>query len=184
METSEDFFDMRNAVKRSIIESKVISGQDQHVTVHGQCSFTWPLNLQKSWIPPFWSKYRLWGPLLTLTLPINDLKVCSRFLRWLRFLKVSLESLESILQLERYLTSFTPVVKFVYWQVTDNFADYYRWVVQHVYNNQLYIIGYIVGYYDKGTPVIFITLTTMLVGSYDISYDIVIWRLSWRPWTG
>ena len=126
---------------RSSIESKFISGQDQHVIVHGQCSFTWPLNLQKSWIPPFWSKYRLRGPLLTLTLPINELKVCSRFLRWLRFLKVSLES---ILVVKRYLTRFTPVVKFVYWQVTDNFADYYTWVVQHVYNNRLYTIGYIV----------------------------------------
>ena len=40
METSEDFFDMRNAVKRSIIESKVISGQDQHVAIHGQSTVT------------------------------------------------------------------------------------------------------------------------------------------------
>lgn len=68
------------------VNSGVKSGQAGHLTVQGH-SYDQHLNLQKSWIPRFWSKYRLQGPLLTLTLPINDPKVCSRFLRWSRFFK-------------------------------------------------------------------------------------------------
>ena len=93
------------------VNSGVKSGQvARHVTVQGH-SYDQHLNLQKSWIPRFWSKYRLQGPLLTLTLPINEPKVCSRFLRWSRFFK----SISRISRNTRFkeissLVKFTPVL--------------------------------------------------------------------------